>query len=493
MIQAGQIGVGIIGKEGMQAVNVSDFAIVQFRFLRSLLLVHGRACYRRIALFMYYTFYKGTIYSTVLWLFSQQAMSSAGLIYLNIFNMSYYFSFSLFPVLVVCIFDFDVPKDVVGYMPELYSNGIFRINFTLKGFWLWTFEAIFAALGCANVPTVGRLGMLGGIDATAGRPAGDYFLLSWTSMFITTLGINFRLLWEIHAWNWLSAGIWLFTVTAFALIAVMFSYWYFPQFFSSYLWIEFFGFMPATFATSQFWFCTALGVVLYCMPRSLGKAWVLLFRPLSAAKKARRKLRTEGSTSKTRGAKQAKRMLTKSHLSDKVLRRASRIMKATAPTAAQRDECLQRQESRSSADPHESAGTGDSGFAFSQNEATSMMMFERSVSSLNKHASVAYTNDDTSRGSGLGRIRETDSKAFTESASRTPSEASKASSAAATTNPVEAVANAASSLGRALSNLLSPRSSAELTAGQASTASADSVTLASASAGGSQASVDDKI
>ena len=29
MIQAGQIGVGIIGKEGMQAVNVSDFAIGQ--------------------------------------------------------------------------------------------------------------------------------------------------------------------------------------------------------------------------------------------------------------------------------------------------------------------------------------------------------------------------------------------------------------------------------------------------------------------------------
>ena len=41
MIKAGQIGVGIIGKEGMEAVNNSDFAIGQFRFLRSLLLVHG--------------------------------------------------------------------------------------------------------------------------------------------------------------------------------------------------------------------------------------------------------------------------------------------------------------------------------------------------------------------------------------------------------------------------------------------------------------------
>ena len=49
MIKAGHIGVGIIGKEGMQAVNSSDFAIGQFRFLRGLLLVHGRQCYRRLS------------------------------------------------------------------------------------------------------------------------------------------------------------------------------------------------------------------------------------------------------------------------------------------------------------------------------------------------------------------------------------------------------------------------------------------------------------
>ena len=53
MIKVGHIGVGIIGKEGMQAVNNSDFAIGQFRFLRQLLLVHGRYCYRRMAVFCY--------------------------------------------------------------------------------------------------------------------------------------------------------------------------------------------------------------------------------------------------------------------------------------------------------------------------------------------------------------------------------------------------------------------------------------------------------
>ncbi len=42
-------GVGISGKEGRQAVNSSDFAIAQFRFLEPLLLVHGRWNYRRVS------------------------------------------------------------------------------------------------------------------------------------------------------------------------------------------------------------------------------------------------------------------------------------------------------------------------------------------------------------------------------------------------------------------------------------------------------------
>ena len=42
MIQTAHIGVGIFGEEGLQAVNNSDFAIGQFRYLRRLLFVHGR-------------------------------------------------------------------------------------------------------------------------------------------------------------------------------------------------------------------------------------------------------------------------------------------------------------------------------------------------------------------------------------------------------------------------------------------------------------------
>ena len=46
-IQAADVGVGISGEEGLQAVNSSDYAIAQFRFLKRLLLVHGHWSYYR--------------------------------------------------------------------------------------------------------------------------------------------------------------------------------------------------------------------------------------------------------------------------------------------------------------------------------------------------------------------------------------------------------------------------------------------------------------
>ena len=40
-----------------QAVNSADFALGQFRFLRGLMLTHGRQNYRRFAIFAFYMFY----------------------------------------------------------------------------------------------------------------------------------------------------------------------------------------------------------------------------------------------------------------------------------------------------------------------------------------------------------------------------------------------------------------------------------------------------
>ncbi|KAM4807898.1 phospholipid-transporting ATPase IC-like [Rhinophrynus dorsalis] len=58
MIKTAHIGVGIIGKEGLQAVLASDFAVAQFSFLQRLLFVHGRWSYLRVSKFLCYYNYK---------------------------------------------------------------------------------------------------------------------------------------------------------------------------------------------------------------------------------------------------------------------------------------------------------------------------------------------------------------------------------------------------------------------------------------------------
>lgn len=66
MIQAADVGVGIMGKEGRQAVNNSDYAIAQFSFLARLLLVHGQLSDYRLAYLIKYSFYKNMCFAAVL-------------------------------------------------------------------------------------------------------------------------------------------------------------------------------------------------------------------------------------------------------------------------------------------------------------------------------------------------------------------------------------------------------------------------------------------
>ncbi|KAJ8550759.1 hypothetical protein K7X08_000129 [Anisodus acutangulus] len=58
IIQMADVGVGICGQEGRQAMMASDFAMGQFRFLKRLLLVHGHWNYQRVGYLVLYNFYR---------------------------------------------------------------------------------------------------------------------------------------------------------------------------------------------------------------------------------------------------------------------------------------------------------------------------------------------------------------------------------------------------------------------------------------------------
>ncbi|CAI8617133.1 unnamed protein product [Vicia faba] len=71
MIQMADVGVGIYGQEGRQAVMASDFVMGQFQFLKRLLLVHGHWNYQRVGYLFLYNFYRNVVF--VLMLFCMAA------------------------------------------------------------------------------------------------------------------------------------------------------------------------------------------------------------------------------------------------------------------------------------------------------------------------------------------------------------------------------------------------------------------------------------
>ncbi|PKA56458.1 Putative phospholipid-transporting ATPase 4 [Apostasia shenzhenica] len=112
MIQEADIGVGISGVEGMQAVMASDFSIAQFRFLERLIVVHGHWCYKRIAQMICYFFYKNIAFGLTLFYFEAFAGFSGQSIYDDWFMLLFNVILTSLPVISLGVFEQDVSSEV---------------------------------------------------------------------------------------------------------------------------------------------------------------------------------------------------------------------------------------------------------------------------------------------------------------------------------------------------------------------------------------------
>ncbi|KAJ7420897.1 putative phospholipid-transporting ATPase IF [Pitangus sulphuratus] len=125
MIQEAHVGIGIMGKEGRQAVRNSDYAIARFKFLSKLLFVHGHFYYIRIATLVQYFFYK-TLYDSV---------------YLTLYNIC----FTSLPVLIYSLFEQHVHPHVLQSKPVLYRDISKNAHLGFKPFLYWTVLGFFHA------------------------------------------------------------------------------------------------------------------------------------------------------------------------------------------------------------------------------------------------------------------------------------------------------------------------------------------------------------
>ncbi|XP_054438112.1 phospholipid-transporting ATPase VD [Pteronotus mesoamericanus] len=152
MIQVADIGIGISGQEGMQAVMASDFAVSQFKHLSKLLLVHGHWCYTRLSNMILYFFYKNVAYVNLLfWYqffcgFSGTSMTDYWV--LIFFNLI----FTSAPPVIYGVLEKDVSAETLLQLPELYKSGQESEAYLPLTFWITLLDAFYQSLVCFFVP-----------------------------------------------------------------------------------------------------------------------------------------------------------------------------------------------------------------------------------------------------------------------------------------------------------------------------------------------------
>lgn len=119
MIQEAHVGVGISGKEGQQAVNASDFAISQFRFLETLLLIHGRWDFFRLSTVVLFSFYKNATMAGILILYTSRTVYS-GTTFFDEWLIAMLNFVAAWPIITIGLFDRCLSKEYVRANPQVF-------------------------------------------------------------------------------------------------------------------------------------------------------------------------------------------------------------------------------------------------------------------------------------------------------------------------------------------------------------------------------------
>ncbi|KAF9960353.1 hypothetical protein BGZ65_012446 [Modicella reniformis] len=223
MIQEANVGIGITGKEGLQAARSSDYSIAQFRFLERLLFVHGRWSYVRVSKFVLGTFYKCATFYLTQGLFQLFTGFSGTSLYEQ-WTLSFYNTlFSSLPVMVVGMFEQDLMASTLLLVPELYTFGQRDCGFSLATYGTWMAAAVYQAIATSMIPL-----WIAGAVAKFGVEPGDETLFSMGLGVYTAivLVVTFKIAYlETHNWSIVTH------ITSFLTLVSWFSYNTFYSFF----------------------------------------------------------------------------------------------------------------------------------------------------------------------------------------------------------------------------------------------------------------------
>ncbi|XP_061681285.1 phospholipid-transporting ATPase IF isoform X1 [Syngnathoides biaculeatus] len=209
MIQEAHVGIGIMGKEGRQAVRNSDYAIARFRFLAKLLLVHGHFYYIRIATLVQYFFYKNVCFITPQFLYQFFCLFSQQTLYDSVYLTLYNICFTSLPILVYSLFEQLVHPHVLQSKPVLYRDISRNSLLSFRTFLYWTILGFCHAF----VFFFGSYMLMGEDTTLMGngqilRANRQLMFGNWTFgtlvFTVMVITVTLKLALETHFWTWMN-------------------------------------------------------------------------------------------------------------------------------------------------------------------------------------------------------------------------------------------------------------------------------------------------
>ncbi|KAE8736256.1 putative phospholipid-transporting ATPase 9 [Hibiscus syriacus] len=271
MLQEADIGIGISGVEGMQAVMSSDVAIAQFRYLERLLLVHGHWCYRRISSMICYFFYKNIAFGFTIFLYEVYTSFSAQPAYNDWYLSLYNVFFSSLPVIAMGVFDQDVSARFCLKFPLLYQEGVQNVLFSWWRIVSWMFNGFYSAIivffFCARALEQQAFNDDGKTASREIFTGTMYACIVWVVNLQMALSISYFTLIQ-HIVIWGSIGFWYLFQVLYGLL---------PPSFSTDAYRVF---IEALAPAPSYWFITLFVVIATLIPYFLYSAIQMRFFPM---------------------------------------------------------------------------------------------------------------------------------------------------------------------------------------------------------------------
>ncbi|PYI10749.1 phospholipid-transporting ATPase NEO1 [Aspergillus sclerotiicarbonarius CBS 121057] len=142
MIQAADVGIGIVGKEGRQASLAADFSITQFHHLTKLLVWHGRNSYKRSAKLAQFIMHRGLIISACQTMYSIASHFDPKGLFINWLMVGYATVYTNAPVFSL-VFDRDVDEELANLYPELYKELKTGRSLSYRSFFTWVLVSVY--------------------------------------------------------------------------------------------------------------------------------------------------------------------------------------------------------------------------------------------------------------------------------------------------------------------------------------------------------------